>query len=57
MESRLDGKAIVCVVVAAVVIAAAWKVAKPLGILALILAVAAACAAILKDPFGIYPKK
>ena len=57
MESRHDGKAIVCVVVAAVVIAAAWMVAKTLGILALILAVAAACAAPLKDPFGIYPKK
>lgn len=57
MESRLDGKAIVCVVVAAIVIAAAWKVAKTLGILALILAVAGACAALLKDPFGIYPKK
>ncbi len=55
METRFDAKTLGCVLLAAV--AVAWKVWEVLGILALILAVAAAGALLLKDPFGVYPKK
>ena len=57
MESRFDAKTLGCVLLAALAVVVAWKVREVLGILALILAVAAAGAILLKDPFGIYPKK
>lgn len=57
MESRFDAKTLGCVLLAALAVAVAWKVCEVLGILALILAVAAAGALLLKDPFGVYPKK
>lgn len=57
MESRFDAKTLGCVLLAALAVVVAWKVREVLGILALVLAVAAAGAILLKDPFGIYPKK